>query len=129
MKSLYFMGGCPPFCPPATIQLYYMYPCISIGILSKYVPMYLCAFTYGHVICDMISLVTKEGDFVATDAKRKANRKYLGTLDEIRVRVKQDGTKEKITAHATARGESVNAFIVRAIREAMERDQAQPSES
>ncbi|MCI9194943.1 MAG: hypothetical protein HFF14_05160 [Angelakisella sp.] len=34
-----------------------------------------------------------------------------------------------IKAHATARGESVNAFIVRAIREAMERDQAQSSES
>ena len=63
------------------------------------------------------------GEVMATDAKRKANRKYLGTLDEIRIRIKQDGTKEKITAHAAARGESVNAFISRAIRETMERDQ------
>ena len=77
----------------------------------------------------MVSYVVKEGVFLATDAKRKANRKYLGTLDEIRIRVKQDGTKEKIAAHAAARGESVNAFIARAIRETMERDQAQPPES
>lgn len=32
------------------------------------------------------------------------------------------GEKEKLKEHAAARGESVNAFINRAIQEAMERD-------
>ena len=39
------------------------------------------------------------------------------------------GQKETIRTHAAARGESVNGFVARAIRETMERDQAQPSES
>lgn len=34
------------------------------------------------------------------------------------------GKKDAIKAHAAARGESVNAFINRAIEEAMERDNA-----
>lgn len=41
--------------------------------------------------------------------------------DEIKVRVEK-GRKESIRAHAEARGESVNAFINRAIDEAMDRD-------
>lgn len=36
------------------------------------------------------------------------------------------GDKDKIQAHAEARGESVNAFVKRAISEAMERDNAVP---
>lgn len=63
-----------------------------------------------------------------SDAHKKAVKKYLNSLDEFRVRMKQDGTKEKIVAHATAQGESVNAFICRAIRETMERDQARRPE-
>ena len=43
--------------------------------------------------------------------------------DEIKVRVPK-GNKEEIQAHAQAHGESVNAFIGRAISEAMERDNA-----
>ena len=34
------------------------------------------------------------------------------------------GQKDEIQAHAAAQGESVNAFINRAISEAMERDKA-----
>lgn len=41
--------------------------------------------------------------------------------DEIKVRVEK-GRKESIRAHAEAQGESVNAFINRAIDEAMDRD-------
>ena len=41
--------------------------------------------------------------------------------DEIKVRVEK-GRKESIKAHAEAQGESVNAFINRAIDEAMDRD-------
>ena len=43
--------------------------------------------------------------------------------DEIKLRVAK-GKKETIQAHAEALGESVNAFLNRAIAEAMERDKA-----
>lgn len=42
-------------------------------------------------------------------------------LDRINLTVPK-GQKEKIKAHADDRGESVNAFINRAIEETMERD-------
>lgn len=44
-------------------------------------------------------------------------------LDRINLTVPK-GRKEAIKAHAEAQGESVNAFINRAIEEAMERDNA-----
>lgn len=44
--------------------------------------------------------------------------------DEVKVRV-QKGDKEIIKAHAGSMGETVNSFINRAIREAMERDKAE----
>ena len=56
-------------------------------------------------------------------AQRKATDKYLEKFEEIRARVPK-GRKDEIKAHATAQGESVNAFINRAIGEAMERDNA-----
>jgi predicted HicB family RNase H-like nuclease len=55
-------------------------------------------------------------------AQQKAVAKYMAeNYDEIKVRVFK-GRKEEIKAHAESRGESVNAFINRAIDEAMERD-------
>lgn len=45
--------------------------------------------------------------------------------DEIKVLVKR-GEREKIKAHAAACGESVNAFINRAIAEALQRDGSDP---
>ncbi|WP_312615060.1 Arc family DNA-binding protein [Oscillibacter sp.] len=44
-------------------------------------------------------------------------------LDRVNLTVPK-GQKDAIKAHATAQGESVNAFINRAITEAMERDGA-----
>ena len=71
----------------------------------------------------MLQFIVKEGVFLPSNAQKKAIKKYLGSLDEIRIRMKQDGTKEKIFSHAAAQGESVNGFINRAIAETMERDQ------
>lgn len=57
-----------------------------------------------------------------TDARRKANAKYLKeTVEDVRIRVPK-GQKSIIKDHAAAQGESMNQFVVRAIREAMERD-------
>jgi len=56
-------------------------------------------------------------------AQRKATDKYLEKFDEMRVRA-PTGRKAVIKAHAEAQGESLNAFINRAIDETMERDTA-----
>lgn len=57
-----------------------------------------------------------------SEARKKANAKYIDTLDEIKVRVKK-GHKEIIKAHAEKHdGGSVNGFINRAIEEQMKRD-------
>lgn len=55
--------------------------------------------------------------------KKKYNEKYLAKMDEIRIRMsKESGLKETIQTHAESRGESVQAFIIRAITETIERD-------
>nr|DAQ71847.1 MAG TPA: hypothetical protein [Bacteriophage sp.] len=59
------------------------------------------------------------------EQRKKANEKYLATLDTITIRMpKESGLKEAIQAHAEAGGESVNAFILRAVAEVMERDKS-----
>jgi len=56
-------------------------------------------------------------------ANKKYAEKYLAKMDEIRIRMtKESGLKEAIQAHAEERGESVQAFILRAITEAINRD-------
>ncbi len=58
----------------------------------------------------------------ASKAQQKAVSKYMKeNYDEIKVRVDK-GRKAEIKAHADIQGESVNAFISRAIVETMERD-------
>ena len=57
-------------------------------------------------------------------AQQKAVHKYVkANYDRLELTVPK-GRKDEIKAHATAQGESVNAFINRAIEEAMERDNA-----
>lgn len=56
-------------------------------------------------------------------AQRKATDKYLEKFDEMRVRV-PIGQKAEIKAHADSLGESLNSFIIRAMAETIERDNA-----
>lgn len=57
------------------------------------------------------------------EQRKQANEKYLATMDRIVVRVQKDsGLKEAIQAHADLHGESMQAFILRAIQAQMERD-------
>lgn len=65
----------------------------------------------------------------ASKAQQRAVSKYMKeNYDEIKVRVEK-GQKDVIKAHAEARGESVNAFVGRAIEETMQRDNAAPGAS
>ena len=57
-----------------------------------------------------------------SEARHRANEKYNAkAYEEIKVRVLK-GQKEVIQSAAHNKGESVNAYIVRAITERMERD-------
>ena len=57
-----------------------------------------------------------------TEAQKKAAHKYLHeSVEDIRIRVPR-GQKATIKAHADAMSESMNAFVLRAIQEAMNRD-------
>ena len=57
-----------------------------------------------------------------TDKVRESNRKWdAANLDRMSIALPK-GSRDAIKAHAAMHGESVNAFITRAIREAMERD-------
>lgn len=56
------------------------------------------------------------------ECQRRASKKYIAEkLDEIKFRVPK-GEREMLKEHAEKMGESVNAFIYRAVKEAMERD-------
>ena len=57
-----------------------------------------------------------------TKAQQKAVHKYVKKkYDRLEVTVPK-GQKDVIRAHADHQGESVNAFVIRAIDETMERD-------
>lgn len=59
------------------------------------------------------------------EQRKAANERYLAKMDEIRIRMpKESGLKEAIQAHAESTGESVQAFIIRAITQAMAKDNA-----
>ena len=61
-------------------------------------------------------------------AQQRATNKYItSNYDRINLTVPK-GRKAAIQVHAAAQGESVNAFIGRAIEEAMERDKKAEAE-
>lgn len=60
-------------------------------------------------------------DMAISDARRRANDKWRDKFDEVRFRVPK-GKKDLIKEHADKRGESVNAFLNRALDETVARD-------
>ena len=56
-----------------------------------------------------------------SDTSKKATNKYRSKFDLIQISVKQ-GERQKIVEHAEAGGESLNAFVNRAISETMSND-------
>ncbi len=61
-----------------------------------------------------------------SEARKRANAKYnQKAYDRIELKVKK-GEKEEIRKYAEANGESINGFINRAIKEAMEGKSSAP---
>jgi len=58
----------------------------------------------------------------ATEAQKRAHKNYIGKFSRLEIRVSPD-FREKIQAHASEHGESINAFIIRTIEEAMQRNE------
>ena len=57
-----------------------------------------------------------------SDAEKRAIQKWNSEkVDALRIRVKK-GMREVIQDHASSQGESINAFVTRAIQETMDRD-------
>lgn len=56
-----------------------------------------------------------------TEARKKANKKYMENFVEVKVRMTPE-KRETIKAHAKKQEESATSFINRAIDETMERD-------
>lgn len=57
-----------------------------------------------------------------TPAQKKAQKNYMERFARLEIRATKE-ERDVIQAHAAAQGESVNAFIKRAIQETMDRDQ------
>lgn len=58
-----------------------------------------------------------------SEARLKANKKYLSQFKNVKIRLKPD-EHEAVQEHANKTGESVAAFIKRAIAETIKRDNA-----
>ena len=59
---------------------------------------------------------------IKSDAQRRAVARYNSThYEQVLIRV-EAGQKEEIKAHAESMGESLNAFLNRAVVETIERD-------
>jgi predicted HicB family RNase H-like nuclease len=75
----------------------------------------ICVFMCGHIKWPMEVIMAQ------TEAQLRASKKYHEKFDDLRIRVPA-GEKHVIEEHASSLGESVNAFVRRAIIETMERD-------
>lgn len=70
-----------------------------------------------------MNIIKKPGAYTGyTEARKAANAKYEKETVERVSLVLAKGEKSKIKSHATKQGESLNAFIKRAIKETIERD-------
>lgn len=56
-----------------------------------------------------------------TEAQARAHKKYIARFVEVKIRMEPE-RRETVRTHAESHGESLNAFINRAIDETMERD-------
>ena len=60
-------------------------------------------------------------DVTYTDAQKRANQKYVAKTDQLRIRIPK-GEKAKIYDHAESMRESLGQFVIRSLKETIQRD-------
>lgn len=93
--------------------------------LNKIYSILLYSFHTVPTIKNMIYY--DRGDIVGRTSSAVKDRYNAKVYDEIKIRVSK-GQKAEIKAHADVNGESVNAFIKRAIESQMQRDKESAEE-
>lgn len=101
----------------------YMYPIVNIQtiqILTNYFVQYaLC--THYIIYAKILSIKERRYNMPVSEAQQRAVNKYLkNNLDDIKIRVKK-GEKEKLKTIAEQQGLSLNAFVLSAIDEKINR--------
>lgn len=76
-------------------------------------------------VCPISGHPQEVSNMSVSEAQKKASIKYLEKLDEIRIRMPK-GEKNNIKEAASAAGESMNQYIINAVDQRMERDNAAP---
>lgn len=61
------------------------------------------------------------GDRLSTDAKRRGNARYLATKKTVTIRMNPE-THTEMQSVAAAAGQSLQGYILQAVRERMERE-------
>ena len=95
-----------------------------MGETDKYAVPHMCGLTIwtNHRRAGIIFRKNTLGVNGMTDAQKRARDKYLNEkVEDVKFRVPK-GKKELIREHAAKRGESVNAFLARAVEETIRRD-------
>ena len=94
------------------------------GVLHIITQRYLCTL-YSCATIRYVVYCSVVGGVDMGKASTKAQNKYIAkAYDRVNLTMPK-GKKDEVQVHASQQGESVNAFINRAIDEAMERDKAE----
>ena len=110
--------------PLGMVISYVMYMTISIGILNNHVHDYLCIFVMDMTGTVRYTIIEKEGVFVATKEQDRRNIWQKENQERIIVMTSksESPTKDQIRDAAKNAGQSMNAYILDAVRERMDRE-------
>ena len=119
-------GLCVVAVPLGMVISYVMYMTISIGILNNHVHDYLCIFVMDMTGTVRYTIIEKEGVFVANKEQDRRNIWQKENQERIIVMTSksESPTKDQIRDAAKNAGQSMNAYILDAVRERMDRERS-----
>lgn len=93
-------------------------------MICMYIAIDSCRTLHYHKKYNNTMHALGEMTMAYNEVSKAATNKYRAKFSMIQIRVQQE-ERDRIAEHAASRGESMNAFIKRAVRETMERDNAE----
>lgn len=93
-------------------------------MICMYIAIDSCRTLHYHKKYNNTMHALGEMTMAYNEVSKAATNKYRAKFSMIQIRVQQE-ERDMIAEHAASRGESMNAFIKRAVRETMERDNAE----